>query len=85
MISEAPGREFFAVPEKGPFWMVYDLHAFPGSREQAKVRRSELEKVLLAGVAEAEAAKKIRFPLTRRLHLSRLGLRFTKSNPSHKL
>jgi hypothetical protein len=33
-----------AVPEMGPLWMGYNLHAFPPSWEQAKVLRGEIEK-----------------------------------------
>jgi sugar phosphate isomerase/epimerase len=38
------GRELFAVPELGPIWLGYNLHAFPGSWEQAKILRAEIEK-----------------------------------------
>jgi hypothetical protein len=44
-LAAAPaGREMIAVPEMGPLWMGYNLHAFPSSWEQAKVLRLEIEK-----------------------------------------
>lgn len=39
-----PGREFIAVPEMGPLWLGYNLHSLPGSWEDAKVLRGEIEK-----------------------------------------
>ena len=42
--AAAKGREMIAVPEMGPLWMGYNLHAFPSSWEQAKVLRLEIEK-----------------------------------------
>jgi hypothetical protein len=39
-----PGREMFAVPEMGPLWLGYNLHALPNSWEDAKVLRGEIEK-----------------------------------------
>lgn len=42
--TATPGRELIAVPEMGPLWMGYNLHAFPPSWEQAKVLRMEIEK-----------------------------------------
>ena len=44
LATAAPGREMIAVPEMGPLWMGYNLHAFPPSWEQAKVLREEIEK-----------------------------------------
>lgn len=44
LTTAAPGRELIAVPEMGPLWMGYNLHAFPPSWEQAKVLRMEIEK-----------------------------------------
>lgn len=44
LATAAPGRELIAVPEMGPLWMGYNLHAFPPSWEQAKVLRGEIEK-----------------------------------------
>ena len=41
--AAAPGREMIAVPEMGPLWMGYNLHAFPPSWDQAKVLRKEIE------------------------------------------
>ncbi len=38
------GREFIAVPEMGPLWLGYNLHAFPSSWEEAKVLREQIEK-----------------------------------------
>jgi hypothetical protein len=39
-----PGRELFAVPELGPLWLGYNLHALPNSWEDAKVLRREIGK-----------------------------------------
>lgn len=36
-------RELIAVPEMGPLWMGYNLHAFPSSWEQAKILRREID------------------------------------------
>ncbi len=44
LMTAAPGREMFAVPEMGPLWLGYNLHAFPCSWEDAKVLRVEIEK-----------------------------------------
>lgn len=44
LTAARPGSEMIAVPEMGPLWMGYNLHAFPSSWEQAKVLRSEIEK-----------------------------------------
>jgi hypothetical protein len=44
LATATPGRELIAVPEMGPLWMGYNLHAFPSSWEQAKVLRGEIEK-----------------------------------------
>jgi hypothetical protein len=44
LATAAPGREMIAVPEMGPLWMGYNLHAFPPSWEQAKVLREEIGK-----------------------------------------
>jgi hypothetical protein len=44
LTTATPGRELIAVPEMGPLWMGYNLHAFPPSWEQAKVLRGEIEK-----------------------------------------
>jgi hypothetical protein len=38
-----PGREIYAVPELGPLWLGYGLHAFPPSWEDAQVLRSEIQ------------------------------------------
>ena len=44
LAAAKPGREMIAVPEMGPLWMGYNLHAFPPSWDQAKVLRKEIEK-----------------------------------------
>ncbi len=44
LAAAPPAREMFAVPEMGPLWLGYNLHAFPKSWEDAKVLREELEK-----------------------------------------
>ena len=44
LAAAAPGREMFAVPEMGPLWLGYNLHALPNSWEDAKVLRGEIEK-----------------------------------------
>lgn len=44
-LAKAPaGHELLAVPELGPLWMGYNLHAFPPSWEDAQVLRLETEK-----------------------------------------
>jgi hypothetical protein len=44
LAAAAPGREMFAVPEMGPLWLGYNLHALPSSWEDAKVLRREIAK-----------------------------------------
>jgi hypothetical protein len=44
LATAPPGRELIAVPELGPLWMGYNLHAFPSSWEDAKVLREQIEK-----------------------------------------
>ncbi len=44
LAAATPGREFIAVPEMGPLWLGYNLHAFPSSWEEAKVLREQIEK-----------------------------------------
>ena len=44
LAAAPPGREMFAVPEMGPLWLGYNLHALPNSWEDAKVLRLEIEK-----------------------------------------
>jgi len=44
LAAASPGREMFAVPEMGPLWLGYNLHALPNSWEDAKVLREETEK-----------------------------------------
>ena len=39
-----PGREFIAVPELGPLWLGYGLHAFPPSWEDAQELRREIDR-----------------------------------------
>jgi len=44
LAAATPTREFIAVPEMGPLWLGYNLHAFPSSWEEAKVLRKQIEK-----------------------------------------
>jgi hypothetical protein len=45
LAAAAPGRVMFAVPEMGPLWLGYNLHALPNSWEDAQVLRLELQKL----------------------------------------
>lgn len=44
LTTATPSREFIAVPEMGPLWLGYNLHAFPSSWEEAEVLREQIEK-----------------------------------------
>jgi sugar phosphate isomerase/epimerase len=44
LAAAPPGREFIAVPEMGPLWLGYNLHAFPPSWDEAKVLREQIGK-----------------------------------------
>jgi hypothetical protein len=44
LFAALPGSEMFAVPEMGPLWLGYNLHALPNSWEDAKILRGEIEK-----------------------------------------
>jgi hypothetical protein len=44
LAAAPPGRELFAVPEMGPLWLGYNLHAFPSSWDEAKVLREQIER-----------------------------------------
>jgi hypothetical protein len=44
LATATPEREMFAVPEMGPLWLGYNLHAFPSSWNEAVVLREEIEK-----------------------------------------
>lgn len=44
LATATPEREMFAVPEMGPLWLGYNLHAFPSSWKEAVVLREEIEK-----------------------------------------
>jgi len=44
LAGASPRREMIAVPEMGPLWMGYNLHAFPSCWEQAKILRHEIER-----------------------------------------
>jgi hypothetical protein len=39
-----PGRELIAVPELGPLWLGYGLHAFPSSWEDSRELRAEIDR-----------------------------------------
>jgi len=39
-----PGRELIAVPELGPLWLGYGLHAFPPSWDESQVVRREIDR-----------------------------------------
>jgi hypothetical protein len=44
LAAAPPGRELIAVPELGPLWLGYNLHAFPPSWDDAQVLRREIER-----------------------------------------
>jgi hypothetical protein len=43
LAGATPGRELIAVPELGPLWLGYGLHAFPPSWGETQILRSEVD------------------------------------------